>query len=166
MSYGQGAVLLHLSHEGDPHGDSFVDSAGVLRAGRVQTVDRTDGVEELRRPNEEVQRGFGSIVTGFDDDELRPSRQVLTGPESYILFPGRDEHDDGRIFQVIGSEYETAVAVVTIVADAPGGQTGLHDLAFQVLCYRTAPAAVKEDVVLHPGEVGWSQRGIVIQAEG
>ena len=66
---------------------------------------------------------------------------------------------------MIGSEYETAVAVVPVVADAPSGKTGLHDLAFQVLRYRTAPAAVKEDIVLHSGEVGRSQRSIVVQAE-
>ena len=86
---------------------------------------------------------------GFDDDQLGGRRKECTGTFNDFFFPGRDEKNDSRVFQVIGSEDETAGAVVSVVIDSGTCKAAFDQLAFEVVRYGTTPASVKNDLVLH-----------------
>ena len=105
-------------------------------------------------------------MLSLDDDQLGSRREECSGAFDDVALTRRDKKDDGRVFQVIGSEDETAVTVVAVVIDSGACKAAFDQLAFEVVRYGTAPTSVKDDVVLHRLECSWSKRCSVIEAEG
>ena len=67
---------------------------------------------------------------------------------------------------MVGREDEAAVAVILVVVDAGRSQATLDQLAFQVVGYGAAPAALEDDIALDRLEVLRSEGSAVVEAEG
>ena len=104
-------------------------------------------------------------MLSLDYDQLGSRREECSGAFDDVALTRRDEKDDGRVFQVIGSEDETAVTVVAVVIDSGACKAAFDQLAFEVVRYGTAPTSVKDDVVLHRLECCRGERCAVIEAE-
>ena len=87
-----------------------------------------------------------------------------SSPPYYVPLSGRDKKDSGRILQVIGCEYKTAVTIIPIVIDSNLSQTALHQLAFQIGSHRTPPASLKCNIAMDSLEIFRSQGCAVIEA--
>lgn len=105
-------------------------------------------------------------MLGLYDYELGSWREECPGSLGYVFLPRRYKKDHGRIFQVIGSEYETTVAVVSVVVDSGWCQAAFYQLAFQVVRYRTAPASVEDNVTANGFEVFRCEWGSIVETEG
>ncbi len=146
-AYLKGSLLLQVRHKRDPHRFSLVDTARVSGAHRINAGNDTKGVEKLRAADQKVERCFRGIVAGLDDDKLGSRRKECPGSSRDIFFPRRDEKDYCRVFQVIGSEYETSVAIVSLIIDSCLCKSAFDQLAFQIVSYRTPPASLQENIV-------------------
>ena len=63
------SLLLEDRHEGYPRRLTLVYASRIRRAFWIAPGGRAERVEELRRADQEVQRGFRGIVLRLDDDQ-------------------------------------------------------------------------------------------------